>query len=243
MAEEENTTSSRAPVKRKTTYPRDHPTDNPKPPKRTKAEIQQAAKAKREAEQARKAAAEAEKKRKLLDAEEKRKLSAQRIAAVEDAVQRSQKKLQLHSDRPDLKTMETYKEEIQRQKDLQIDCGSELTTGTNQEDIEEEMCVDVDSDDNRLDFLLESAVDTDSDGIHLGFPPESAADTDSDGIRLDFLEREGDSDDMDEDYNDGEDLSEEEKESVSDDSVKYRDLKRKKEKKKNVRIGSFRVLL
>jgi hypothetical protein len=62
---EDDVTSVRAPGKRKTTYPRDHPTDNPKPPERSKAEIQQAAKAKREAEQAKKALAEAEKKKKL----------------------------------------------------------------------------------------------------------------------------------------------------------------------------------
>jgi hypothetical protein len=63
MAEDDDATSVRAPVKCKTTYPRDHPTENPKPPKRTKAEIQQAAKAKREAEQAKKATAKAEKKK------------------------------------------------------------------------------------------------------------------------------------------------------------------------------------
>ena len=73
-------------VKRKTTYSRDHPVENPKPPKRTKAEIQQAAKKRKKADQARKLAAEAEK-RKKIDAEEKRKLSAQHIATVEDSIQ------------------------------------------------------------------------------------------------------------------------------------------------------------
>ena len=43
-----------APEKHKTTYPRDHLTENPKPPKRTKAEIQQAAKEKKEVEQVKK---------------------------------------------------------------------------------------------------------------------------------------------------------------------------------------------
>jgi hypothetical protein len=222
MAENDDATSGRAPVKRKTTYPRDHPTENPKPPKRTKAEIQQAAKAKREAEQAKKAIAEAEKKKKILDAEKKRKLSAQRIAAVEDALQCSQKQLQSHSERPDLKTMETYKEQIRRQE---IDSEPELIT--NQDDLEGEP-----------DDMY---VDTDSDGIRLGFPPESALDTDSDGIHLGLSEDEGD--DMDEDYNNEEDAIEEDLESASDDAETYRDLKKQDKKKKKVRIGSFRVVL
>ena len=61
---DEDPISVQAPAKRKTTYPRDHPTENPKPPKRTKAEIQQAAKEKKGAEQVKKAATVAEKKKK-----------------------------------------------------------------------------------------------------------------------------------------------------------------------------------
>ena len=67
---DEDAISVQAPEKCKTTYSRDHPTKNPKPPKRTKAEIQQAAKEKKEAKQAKKAAAVAEKKKKHLEAEE-----------------------------------------------------------------------------------------------------------------------------------------------------------------------------
>jgi len=78
-------------AKHKTTYSRDHPVENPKPAKRTKAKIQQAAKERKEADQARKAAAEAEKKKKILDAEEKHKLSAQCIATVKDSIQQLQK--------------------------------------------------------------------------------------------------------------------------------------------------------
>ena len=74
-------------AKRKTTYSCDHPVENPKPPKWMKAKIQQAAKERKEADQARKLAVEAEKRKKILDAEEKRKLSAQRIATVEDSIQ------------------------------------------------------------------------------------------------------------------------------------------------------------
>ena len=55
----------------KMTYPCEHPTDNPKPPKRLKAKIQQAAKEKKEAQLAKKLAAETEKKKWILDAEEK----------------------------------------------------------------------------------------------------------------------------------------------------------------------------
>ena len=57
--------------KQKMTYPREHPTDNPKPHKRLKAKIQQAAKEKKEAQLAKKITAETEKKKQILDAEEK----------------------------------------------------------------------------------------------------------------------------------------------------------------------------
>jgi len=90
-----------APAKRKTTYPRDHPT-NPKGAKRTRAEIQQAASDRKTREVEKKKAAAIEKERKLLEAAEKRKLSAKRIAAAEDTVQRSEKERQLHSERPDI---------------------------------------------------------------------------------------------------------------------------------------------
>ena len=67
--------------------------------------------------------------------------------------------------------METYNEQIQKQKDLQTD-------------IKEEEGM---------------YVDTDFDGIHLDLPPESAVDTNSDGICYGLSE--GDGDDMDKDYN------------------------------------------
>ena len=81
-------------MKCKTTYSHDHPIENPKPAKWTKAEIKQAAKERKEADQARKATAEAEKKKKILNAEEKRKLSARCIAIVEDSIQQLQKEEQ-----------------------------------------------------------------------------------------------------------------------------------------------------
>jgi hypothetical protein len=221
MPESQHATSDRAPAKRKTTYPRDHPTENPKPPKRTKAEIQHAAKAKKDAEQAKKAAAVGEKKKKLLDAEEKRKQGVQRIAAIEDAVQQQQKQLQSHSERPDIKTMQTYKEQIWRQNDLQID--SQLIA--NQEEMDD------------MDSEWEEMY-TDPDPDPPDFPPESAVDTDSDGVRLGLSEHEGD--EMDEPYNNEEDGSEEENE--SDNSEMYRNLKKPREKKKKVlRIGTFKL--
>jgi hypothetical protein len=222
---DEDATSVRAPAKRKTTYPRDHPTENPKPPKRTKAEIQQAAKAKKEAEQVKKAAAVAEKKKQHIDAEEKRKRSAQRIAAIEDAVQRSQKQLQSHSERPDLKTMETYKEEIQRQKKKQID--SELELIANEE-----------PEDSDIDDLPGGGEDIYMDPPN--FPPESAVDTDSDGARLGQVSDDED-DEMDKPYNNEDNESDDDSEGASDDSEMSKDLKKPREKKKKVRMGLFKL--
>ena len=146
------------PGKCKMTYPHDHPMDNPKPPKRSKAEVQQAAKEKRDAELAKKAAAEAEKKKKLLDAEEKCKLSAQQIASVEDSVQHLQKEHQSCSERPDLNTMEIYQKQLQKKKEfiesLDLEEADEL------EDDDMYMAP--------LEFLPESTIDTDSDGACLG---------------------------------------------------------------------------
>ncbi|KAF8803127.1 hypothetical protein BYT27DRAFT_7305425 [Phlegmacium glaucopus] len=140
----------RASGKRKTTYPRDHPTENPKPPKRTKAEIQQAAKEKKEAELAKKVAMETQKRQKVLDAEEKRKLSAQRIASLEDAVQRSQKERQNN---------------FKRRKRPR----SEIEPIVNQEEVDE---LETDWDEMYIDPPVqlppESMVDTDSDGARLG---------------------------------------------------------------------------
>ena len=141
--------------KRKTTYPHEHPTDNPKPPKRSKAEIQQAAKEKKEAQLAKKLAAETEKKKRILDAEEKRKLSAQRIASVEDSVQRLQKARQSRSERPDLKMMEAY-QKVQKQKELN-------TPEVDEFDDNDDMYTD------GPQFLQESNIDTDSDAVILVF--------------------------------------------------------------------------
>ncbi|KAG5649861.1 hypothetical protein H0H81_001745 [Sphagnurus paluster] len=152
--------SGHAPGKRKTTYPRDHPT-NPKGPKRSRAEIQQAAKQRNEAKLAKKEATELEKKRKLLEAKEKRKLSAQRIAAVEDTVQHSEKQCQLHSERPDLQTMETYREELEKRQENQ----------SREQIADQDDIIDQQEEDN---MYLDAP----------NLPPESIVDTDSDGARL-----------------------------------------------------------
>ena len=95
-------------LKHKTTYSHDHPTENPKPPKRTKAEVQQAALEKKEVAIQKKRLVDEEKEKKRLRDEKERQLSARKIAGIEDSVQWSQKQLQLRSERPDILTMETY---------------------------------------------------------------------------------------------------------------------------------------
>ena len=206
----------RASAKRKTTYPRDHPTDNPKPPKRTKAEIQQAAKEKKEAELAKKATLETQKKQKRLDTEEKRKLSAQRIASVEDAVQRSQKERQSRSERPDLKTMETYQERLQKQKEVAI-------------------APIADQDSEEVDELEDDEIYIDPPPQ---FPPESMVDTDSDGARLGLSEDEDDNTYKPSGHEDDED--EGGGDASEDSMVQLRKNRQKRlEKKKKVSFTSF----
>jgi hypothetical protein len=208
-----------APAKRKTTYPRDHPTDNPKPPKRTKAEIQEAAQQKKAADNAKKMATENQKKQKVLDDEERRKLSTQRIASVEDAVQRSQKNRQSHSERPDLKTMETYREKLQKKKDVE-------RVANLQEDVDE-----LEDDDMYMDDPVQ-------------FPPESAVDTDSsDGALLGLVEDEDD-DELDEDaYNPPADGHEDDEDEgggdASDDSMVLLSSNRQKRVEKKTKVRFF----
>ena len=93
------------PKKRKTTYNREHPTDNPKPPKRSRAEIQAAAAAKRALSAAKKSQrAAGDVKR-----QEERRASLKEVAAIEDAIQRIHRQYQSQAERPDLQTMETYR--------------------------------------------------------------------------------------------------------------------------------------
>ena len=161
-------------AKRKTTYSREHPVENPKPPKRTKAEIQQAAKERKEADQARKAAVEAEKQRKILDAEEKRKLSARRIATVEDSVQRLQKERQSRSERPDIKTMAIYQEQLRKKKELEIE---PIDYQEEEPEVDELRSDDEMYITDRPQFPPESTVDTDSDGVRLGLSEDEDEDT------------------------------------------------------------------
>lgn len=161
------------PGKRKTTYPRDHPT-NPKPPKRSKAEIQKAAKEKKEAQLAQKEAVAVEKQHKLLKAEEKRKLSAQRIAAVEDTVERSEKERQLRSERPDIRTMETYREQLQKKKENET-----VVPSVGQDDL-----INQSGDDDNMyldphNLPPDSIVDTDSDGARMGLTDIESGDDDA----------------------------------------------------------------
>ncbi|KAF8813199.1 hypothetical protein BYT27DRAFT_7207123 [Phlegmacium glaucopus] len=109
MADNDADNEDIAPKKRKTTYNQQHPTDNPKPPKHSRAEVQAAAAEKKAATIAKKnelaglqAAAELEK-------QQKKKKGLKEVAAMEDAVQRQQKQRQLQAERPDLQTMQTYR--------------------------------------------------------------------------------------------------------------------------------------
>lgn len=143
--------------KRKTTYSCNHPTENPKPPKRTKAEVQQAAFEKREAAIQKKRLAEEEKEKRRLREEKERQISAQKIAVIEDAVQRSQKQLQLRSERPDIPTMETY----------------QATQNARQEKAITEGNLDADlAGEDMAELPPTSTVDTDSDGARLGLSDE-----------------------------------------------------------------------
>jgi hypothetical protein len=142
------------PKKRKTTYNREHPTENPKPPKRSRAEIQAAAAEKRAAAVTKKkehasllAAAELKK-------QEKRRTSLKEVAAMEDAIQRIQSQYQLQAERPNLKTMETYRMVQKAQASLAV--ANSSTTG----EIEEY--------DTDVEIPPHSMIDTDSDGGLLG---------------------------------------------------------------------------
>ena len=121
--------------KHKMTYSHDHPTESPKPPKRTKAEVQQAALEKKEAAIQKRRLVDKEKEKKHLWDEKERQLSAQKIAGIKDSVQWSQKKLQLRSEHPDILMMETYQvtqkarqEQVIAESDLDVDMAGEVLT-------------------------------------------------------------------------------------------------------------------
>jgi hypothetical protein len=146
--------------KRKTTYDRLHPTDNPKPPKRSKAEVQAAAAEK-------KATALAKKKERVnllaaaeLENQRKRQRSLNEVAAMEDTIQRKQRQHQLQAERPDLQTMETYQtiQEAHAASHASL-VVTVADTGTTEE-FEEDFDVEI--------VPPQSVVDTDSDGGQLG---------------------------------------------------------------------------
>ena len=165
--------------KRKTTYSRDHPTENPKRPKRTKAEVQQAALEKKEAAIQKRRLAEEEKEKKRLQDEKERELSARKIASIENSVQRSQKQLQLRSERPDILTMETYRVMRKARQEKAIE--------------ESEMDVDMVEED-LAELPPASTVDTDSDGGRLG-PSDKGGGGESYVPSEDGLDKEKSSDD------------------------------------------------
>lgn len=196
--------------KRKTTYSRDHPTENPKPPKRTKAEVQQAAFEKKQAAIQKKRLAEEEKEEKRLRDEKEKQLSARKIASIEDSVQRSQKQLQLRSERPDISTMETYR----------------VMQKARQEKAVEESEIDVDmAEEDLAELPPASTVDTDSDGARLGL-------SDKDGENEAYAPSE---DDLDEDKS-----SDDGRDSDASIERLYQKLQAKKKEKKKVGSANSR---
>ena len=211
------------PKKRKTTYNREHPTQNPKPPKRSKAEVQAEAAEKKAATKAKKnekanlhAAAEIQK-------QETRRISLKGVAAVEDAIQRQQRQHQLQAERPDLQTMETYRT---IQEALTVTTRNASTASRPATEETEE-----DHTDHDAEMPPQSNIDTDSDGGLLG-----VEDINFEGE--DEGEGEGEDDDaympaVDEDN----DLDEEEEKAFSDASVEEEETsKRNGTKMQKVRI-------
>ena len=96
------------PKKRKTTYNQEHPTENPKPPKRSKAEIQEEAAEKRATSLAKKKERESLQAAAEIKKQVKRQISLKEVAAMEDAIQCKQRQYQLQAERPNLQTMEDY---------------------------------------------------------------------------------------------------------------------------------------
>jgi hypothetical protein len=202
-----------APKKRKTTYSREHPIENPKPPKRSRAEIQAEAAEKKAASIAKKkeraslqAAAEIKK-------QEQRRTSVKEVAAMEDTIRRKQKQHQLQAERPDLQTMETYRRTIQEAQ-ASLDVANANTT----EKIGQNTGVEIPP---------QSIIDTDSDGRQLG---------------MENVNLEGEDEDEDDFYmpavdnlNDNDSEPEEEEEDISSDEQE------KTSKKKGAKMEKVRV--
>ncbi|KAF8800454.1 hypothetical protein BYT27DRAFT_7262857 [Phlegmacium glaucopus] len=108
MADNDTDNEDIAPKKQKTTYNRQHPTDNPKPPKRSRAEVQAAAAEKKAATIAKKNELAGLQAAAKLEKQQNKKKGLKEVAAMEDAVQRQQKQHQLQAKHPDLQTMQTY---------------------------------------------------------------------------------------------------------------------------------------
>jgi hypothetical protein len=200
------------PKKRKTTYNRDHPTQNPKPPKRSKAEIQAEAAEKKAATIARKKQQESLHATAEIEKQKTRRTSLKDVAAMEDTIQRKQKQDQLQAERPDLQTMDTYRTILEAEASLAV----AIVSAT--EELET----------RHVETPPQSNIDPDSDGGLLGteninFGGEDD-DDDSDSIYL---------------FRDNPELEEEEEEVSSDAlaSVEQGETSKKKgAKKQKVRI-------
>lgn len=201
--------------KRKTTYNREHPTDNPKPAKRTKAEIQAAAAEKKAAAEVKKQDKLREKEATLAQKARQRKNAMKDVAAMEDTVQRQHKQRQLQAERPDWITMQTYKTTIEASvQNQRVKSASRASS-----ELEKEAGSDV-------ELPPTSAVDTDSDGGLLGMEEVNMeSGEESDG----FIPFEDDEDR----YRDDEEISDPSLEEM------YMPLNKKRDAKKKVSLFEF----
>ena len=143
------------PKKRKTTYNWEHPTENPKSPKCSKAEIQEEAAEKRATSLAKKKERESLQAAAEIKKQEKRWTSLKEVVAMEDTIQRKQRQYQLQAECPDLQTMEDYWKIQETQASRAVMVVYASTTG----EIEQDSDVEVPP---------WSIIDTDSDGGLLG---------------------------------------------------------------------------
>ncbi|KAF8810925.1 hypothetical protein BYT27DRAFT_7253262 [Phlegmacium glaucopus] len=178
MPDDNEDNQNMAPKKQKTTYNQQHPTDNPKPPKRSRAEIQAAAAEKRAATIAKNNELAGIQAATELKKQQKKKKGLKEVAAMEDAVQRQQKQCQLQAERPNLQTMQTYQtinesHTLPKAKLNDINTSSAPAGGNEQEEGEL----------SNVKIPPHSTFDTDSDGGLLGmenFDYQGESEDDSD---------------------------------------------------------------
>lgn len=211
-----------APRKRKTTYNREHPTENPKPQKRSKAEIQAAAAEKRAISIAKKKEKASLQAAVELDKQQNRQKSLKEVAAMEDAIQRKKRQHQLQAERPDLQTMKTYHLTQEAHAALAVENASAT------EEIQQYTGVEIPPSPQSIQVF-----NADSEGGLLGVEKNINFDQPE-------LDDEGEDDDGSDIYMPGadndDDLEEEEENDSSDEAHEGKTSKKKRAKKEKVRI-------